>query len=90
MDIIAARVKLQGKSLGLGVFLAIFFGGLGMFYLSIWWGLIGLFMQAVLVLISVLTGGFLAFLLVGWHILCVIITVVSINNHNRRLLDSLA
>lgn len=89
MDINSARIQLQGKSLGLGVVLTIFFGGLGMFYLSIWWGLIGLFVEAVLVVLSAITGGFLGFLLAGWHILCVIITVVSINNHNRRLLGSL-
>lgn len=88
MDRNAAMVQLQGKSLGLGVVLTIFFGGLGMFYLGIWWGLIGLFMEAVLAIIGFLTGGILGFLLAGWHILCVIIAVISINNHNNRLLRS--
>lgn len=89
MDIIEARVKLQGKSLGLGVVLTILFGGLGMFYLSVWWGLIGLFFEGLLWVLAFISGGLLSFLLAGWHIVCVIIAVVSINNHNRRLLGSL-
>ena len=35
MDKNIARVKLESKSMGLGVVLTILFGGLGMFYLSI-------------------------------------------------------
>ena len=89
MDRNSAMVQLQGKSLGLGVVLTILFGGLGMFYLGIWWGLIGLFVEAVLALLTFLTAGLLGFLWAGWHIICVIITVVSINNHNNRLLRSL-
>jgi len=89
MDRNSALVQLQGKSLGLGVVLTILFGGLGMFYLGIWWGLIGLFVEAVLAILTFLTAGVLGFLLAGWHILCVIITVVSINNHNNRLLRSM-
>lgn len=89
MDVNAAKIHLQGKSLGLGVVLTIFFGGLGMFYLSIGWGLVGLFVEAILCVATFITFGIFGFFLVGWHILCVIITVISINNHNRRLLDSL-
>ena len=89
MDKYQARVQLQGKSLGLGVVLTIIFGGLGMFYLSIGWGLVGLVVEGVLWVMAFLTAGLLGFLLFGWHVLCVIITVISINNHNRRLLGSL-
>lgn len=35
MDRNVARVRLESKSMGLGVVLTIIFGGLGMFYLSI-------------------------------------------------------
>lgn len=89
MDLNTAKISLQGKNLGLGVVLTIIFGGLGMFYLSVGWGLIGLFFEAVLWLATFLTLGLLGFLLIAWRIVCVIITVVSINNHNRRLLGSL-
>lgn len=84
-----AAVKLQGKSLGLGVILTIVFGGLGMFYLSIGWGLTGLILEGLCIFLSFISGGILAFLLFLWHVICVIITVVSINNHNRRILNSL-
>ena len=89
MDKYSAAVALQGKSLGLGVVLSILFGGLGMFYLSIGWGLVGLFMEGVLAVLTFISGGLLGFLLGLWHVVCVIITVVSINNHNRRILNSL-
>ncbi len=89
MDKNAARVQLQGKSLGLGVVLTLVVGGLGMFYLSVWWGVIGLFCEGLAWILSFLTGGLFSFLLIGWRVVAVIVTVVSINNHNRRLLDSL-
>ncbi len=89
MDKNTARVRLESKSLGLGVVLTILFGGLGMFYLSIWWGLIGLFFEGLLWILTVISGGILGFFLAGWRILCVIITVISISNHNRRLINSL-
>ena len=89
MDKNVARVKLESKSMGLGVVLTILFGGLGMFYLSIGWGLIGLFFEGLSWVLAFITGGLLAFVPAAWHVLCVIITVISINNTNRRLLNSL-
>lgn len=89
MDKNVARVKLESKSMGLGVVLTIFFGGLGMFYLSIGWGLVGLFLEGISWLLAFLTGGLLSFVPFVWHVVCVIITVISINNTNRRLIDSL-
>jgi len=89
MDKYSATVALQGKSLGLGVVLSIIFGGVGMFYLGIWWGLIGLFMEGILAFFTLITGGLMGFLLGLWHIVSVIITVVSINRHNSRILNSL-
>lgn len=85
----AARVKLESKSMGLGVVLTIIFGGLGMFYLSIGWGLIGLFLEGLCWLLAILTAGLLFFVPAIWRVVCVIITVISINNTNRRLLNSL-
>lgn len=89
MDKNMARVRLEGKSLGLGVVLTIIFGGLGMFYLSVAWGLIGLIIEGFLWVMTFLSMGIFSFLLVGWHIVAVIITVIHINNNNRRLLNSL-
>ncbi|UQZ88164.1 hypothetical protein C4J81_02620 [Deltaproteobacteria bacterium Smac51] len=89
MDRYDARVQLKGKSLGLGVVLTILFGGLGMFYLSIGWGILGLLVEAALVILTWISFGFFGFLLGGWHILSVIIAVISINNHNNRILRGL-
>ena len=89
MDRNVARVKLESKSMGLGVVLTILFGGLGMFYLSIGWGLIGLFFEGLCWVLAFITGGLLSFVPFVWHVVCVIITVISINNTNQRLLNSL-
>lgn len=84
-----ARVSMESKSMLAGVLLTLFFGGLGMLYTSIFWGLVGLAIELVVWIIAVFTFGLGAFLIVPWHILAVIITIISINNHNRRLLNSL-
>ncbi|MDR1922204.1 MAG: hypothetical protein LBS31_10765 [Candidatus Adiutrix sp.] len=89
MDRNTALVKLQAKSMGLGVILTLVFSSLGMFYLGIWQGLIALFFEAMLAVLVFFSAGLLAFLFVPFHIICVIITVVSINNHNQRLIRSL-
>jgi hypothetical protein len=89
MDRNTALVKLQAKSMGLGVVLTLVFGSLGMFYIGVWWGLIALFFEVMLAALVFISAGLLAFLFVPFHIVCVIITVVSINNHNQRLIRSL-
>ncbi len=89
MDKNTARVQLGGKSMGVGVILTILFGGLGMFYLSIFWGIVGLLVEGALILITFLSFGLFGFSLPVWHVVCVIITVVYINGHNRSLLESL-
>jgi len=89
MDKNLARVQLQGKSLGLGMLLALIFGGVGVFYFSVLGGLIGTVIEGLVWLLSILTGGLLFFLVVVWHIFCTIVAVVSINRHNQRLLNSL-
>ncbi len=85
----AARVSMESKNLAVGVILTLVFGGLGMLYTSIFWGLVGLTIEVVVWIIAIFTFGLGAFLIVPWHVLAVIITIVSINNHNRRLLNSL-
>ena len=61
MDKNLARVQLQGKSLGLGMLLALIFGGVGVFYFSVLGGLIGTLIEGLVWLLSILTGGLLFF-----------------------------
>jgi hypothetical protein len=68
------------KSLAVGILLTFFFGGLGMFYTSIKWGIIGLIVELILVVLCFLFIGI--FLLPIWHIASIIITAVSINKQN--------
>ncbi len=88
MDKNLVRVQLQGKSLGLGLLLTLIFGGAGLLYVGLISGLIGLFIEGGLWLISFLTGGILFFLIVGWHIFCALVAIIAINRHNHRLLNS--
>ena len=84
-----AMVQTQSKSLAAGLFLALFFGGFGMLYAGLIWGLIGICVELILWLIFVLTAGLGFFLIVPWHILAALITMASVNMHNKRLLARL-
>lgn len=84
-----AIVQTQSKSLAAGLFLTLFFGGFGMLYAGIIWGLIGIFIELVLWTLTLFSAGLGVFLLVPWHILAALITMVSISNHNKRLIARL-
>ncbi|MDR1932353.1 MAG: hypothetical protein LBQ57_05955 [Spirochaetales bacterium] len=72
----------QQKNLAVGVILTIFFGGLGMFYTSVKWGIIGIIGEAIAWATIIVFIGVI--LIPLWHIVCIIITVLSINKQNGR------
>lgn len=84
-----AIVQTQSKSMAGGLFLTLFFGGFGLLYVGIVWGLIGIFIELVILTLSFFTFGLGGFLLVPWHILAALITILCINSHNKKLLSSL-
>lgn len=86
---IIAAAQMMSKNAGIGVFLALFFGGVGLLYASIFWGLIGVVVEIVIWIITFFTFGFGIILLIPWHIFTAIIAMVCINNHNKRVLASL-
>lgn len=81
--------NLMSKNLGVGVFLTLFFGGIGLLYANITWGIIGVIVEVVLVIVAILTFGLGLLLLIPWHVISVIIGIVCINRHNKRLLSKL-
>lgn len=84
-----AKIQLQSKSMGLGIVLTLLFGGFGMFYVSILSGIICSIIELVLLFISFLTFGLGVILIVPFHIVLLIYTVVAINIHNKKLLKNL-
>ena len=86
MDSQAARIQLQQKSLFLALILTIFFGGLGVLYVSIIAGIIFTILEGILWVITFLTFGFGYFLVVFLHVVCVIYAAIAVNSHNKKLL----
>lgn len=74
------------KNLGLGIFLTLFFGGLGMFYATILGGLVFLLLDLLLLVVAICTAGIGGILYIPLHILAVIFTIIAINSHNKKLL----
>jgi tryptophan-rich sensory protein len=86
---VLATANLMSKNLGLGVFLTLFFGGVGLLYANIPLGIIGVIVEIVVVIIAFFTAGIGILLLIPWHIFTAIVTMICINRHNKRLLASL-
>ena len=86
---VLATANLMSKNVGLGVFLTLFFGGLGLLYANVLWGVIGVIVEIVLIIVAVFTLGLGLLLLIPWHIITVIVAMNSIKNHNKRLLATL-
>ena len=86
---ILATANLMSKNVGLGVFLTLFFGGFGLLYANILWGVIGVVVEIVLVIVAIFTLGIGLLLLIPWHIFTVIVAMTCIKNHNKRLLATL-
>jgi len=88
-DATIAAVAMQSKNVMLGLILAFFFGSIGLLYTSCLLGVIGIIMEVLIWFIALVTLGFGAFLIVPWHIFSMILVVILINSHNKRLLSSL-
>jgi len=84
-----AIVQTQSKSLAAGLFLALFFGGFGMLYAGIIWGIIGIVIELMLWAVTTLTGGLGMVLIVPWHIFAALVTMICVNSHNKRLIARL-
>ena len=86
MDKETAKIMVQSKSMGLGIVLAIIFGFLGLFYASVKGGLIMAVVELICIVLSVITLGFGAIILMpACHIACAIWANVAIKKHNAAL-----
>ncbi|MCC8108068.1 MAG: hypothetical protein LIQ30_03270 [Planctomycetes bacterium] len=83
------RTQMAAKNGWLAALFTILFGGFGLFYVSFLGGIVASLIELVLLLISFITGGLASFLLVPWHIFCIIVAVVMVSSHNNRLLREL-
>lgn len=84
MDKESARIIIQSKNTGIGVFLALFFGGPGVFYASITGGIVMTIAEVISVFLCFFLIGFILLPLV--HLGSLIWVIVSINDHNKKLL----
>ena len=87
-SLLVAKLKLQSKSMLIGLLLTFFFGGFGVFYFSTWGGVICSILEILLWIIAFFTFGFGAILLIPAHLIFVIYTAISINRHNKKLLET--
>ncbi|MCC8167067.1 MAG: hypothetical protein LIQ31_13190 [Planctomycetes bacterium] len=83
------RTQMRAKNGWLAALFTILFGGFGVFYVSFLGGIVASVIELVLLLISFSTGGIGSFLLVPWHIFCIIVALVMVSSHNNRLLREL-
>ena len=83
-----AQIQLQQKSVAISVILTFLFGGLGLLYASITWGLICLVIDGILLAITIFTAGFGAVLYVPFRVLLIILAIVMVGRHNKRLLNN--
>lgn len=85
-----ARMQMQQKSMGVGLVLTFIFGGFGIFYTSTLGGILCSIIEVLAVLIIFFfTLGLGLPLLFILHLIFVIITAISINARNKRLLRTL-
>ncbi len=83
------RVQMMSKNVGIAAILALFFGGLGLLYVTIIGGVIGALVEIVLFILVIFTGGLGLIVYIPWHLVCAIIAIVMANAHNKRLLNKL-
>lgn len=87
--LIAARLQLQAKSIPVGLFLALVFGGLGVFYVSVFWGIVCTVLELLLWGLVLLTLGWALALVTLAHMAFALLVVILVSGHNKRLLASL-
>jgi hypothetical protein len=90
MDRESVAVMMETKSVALGIILALFFGGLAVFYVSIAGGIIMGIITAIAWFITFVTFGFGGIVMIPLvHGIALIWVIVGVNNHNKRLAGSL-
>jgi len=90
MDKEAAIILTQSKSMAAGMIITWFFGGLGVFYVSILGGLLLGGLELVAWIITFATFGIGVFLLIPVHIVALIWTYLGVKKHNNNLLATMA
>ena len=85
--VIAASI--YKKNLGIGLLLTLFFGGFGTLYASVGWGILFTLIEILLGGVMLLSFGIFFPVVFAFHLICIVFTVVSISNHNKRLAKAL-
>jgi hypothetical protein len=87
MDKNSAIILTQSKSLGVGVVLALLFGGLGLFYSTITGGIVVTIIEVIALIIAVLTLGVGSVLFPIVHIVALIWAITAIGEFNKKLVS---
>jgi len=85
-----AIVLTQSKSMPVGILITWFFGGFGVFYVSIIGGLVLGGLEFILWIVTFFTLGFGLILLIPLHIIALIWTYMGVKKHNNKLIASLS
>ncbi|SKD08424.1 hypothetical protein SAMN05660461_4316 [Chitinophaga ginsengisegetis] len=76
------------KNTGLAVFLAILFGGIGLFYSSILGGIIMTLVFPIILILLFFLGKLLTLILLccSYYLICLIWAVAAVNSYNKRIM----
>ncbi|MCD8351352.1 MAG: hypothetical protein LUC93_12160 [Planctomycetaceae bacterium] len=83
------QAQLMGKSTGLAAILALVFGGVGLLYASIPVGIVCTIIEVILFITAIVTLGIGMIFYIPWHMFCVILALVLVSRHNKRLIEDL-
>jgi len=89
MDKETAIILTQSKSMAVGLILTWFFGGFGVFYVSILGGVLLGLLEFILWIVTFATLGFGVLLLIPLHIIALVWVYIGVKNHNNRLISGL-
>lgn len=90
MDKETAIILTQSKSMAVGMIITWFFGGLGVFYVSLLGGIVLGGLEFVLWIVTFMTLGVGVVLLIPLHIVALAWTYMGVKKHNTKLLASLS
>jgi amino acid transporter len=86
------------KSVGIGILLTFLLGPIGLFYSSVWGGIIMTFCPIIVgsifllglysgsELLQIMAGVTILVYLVLWWLICIIWSVIAVNHYNRRIM----
>lgn len=89
MDRETAIILTQSKSMAVGLIITWFFGGLGVFYVSMIGGLVLGGLELIAWIIAFMTLGFGTILLIPLHLVALIWTYMGVKKHNAKLISGL-